>query len=357
MSEGFSVVATHRTYDVVFGDAPSTLAREVRPGDIVLFDANVRRLYPRVAAHTPANRTLEIQANERAKTYEAIGGVIERIVALGFSRTDRLIAIGGGVIQDITAFAASILFRGVDWLFFPTNLLSQCDSCIGSKTSVNLGTLKNQLGGFHPPCMILIDSTFRESLGSEEIRSGLGEMLHYFLVHGVDDLAVLDKEIRAATSDDTVLASLIHRSLLIKREMIQIDEFDRGPRNVFNYGHTFGHALESVTQHAVPHGIAVAYGMDLANVFSARTGLIDMRLRNAVRPILSRVWAGSSLPDIDTDDYFRALSRDKKNEGADIKVILTKGLGEMFKTTLGQGKTSRELVENFFTHRRYEESL
>src|SRR5207244_7259170 len=118
----------------------------------------------------------------------ALGPVIEDLIGRRFTKKGRLVAIGGGIVQDVTAFTASILFRGVGWVFFPTSLLAQCDSCIGSKTSINVGAYKNQLGNFWPPRSVLIDLAFLDTLGEREIRSGIGEMLHYFFVTGEDDV-------------------------------------------------------------------------------------------------------------------------------------------------------------------------
>jgi len=315
------------------------------------------KLYPSIAEIMKNNTYIDIIANENARSYEQIGELITRIIKLGFSKNNRLIAIGGGVTQDITGFSSSILFRGVEWIFFPSNLLTQCDSCIGSKTSVNCGDYKNQLGGFYPPSKIIIDFDFCDTLPPKEICSGLGEMMHYFLVDGCDDLNMLGSEIKRAKNNRNTLAKLINRSLLIKRKMIEIDEFDRGPRNVFNYGHSFGHAIEATTNFMVPHGIAVAYGMDLANIISAKLGLIDMSLRNQIRPILEQIWKEVGLPAIEIDRYFSALSKDKKTVGNEMKVILTRGLGDMFKTTLNKTEEMDNLIQQFFELKLYKEEL
>lgn len=174
-----------------------------------------------------------VDPSERAKSYNALIPLIDQLIENGFTRSNRLIAIGGGIVQDITAFTASILFRGVEWLFFPTNLLTQCDSCIGSKSSINFGVYKNQLGGFFAPKAVYIDLNFLSTLPKREIQSGLGEMMHYFLVSGKVDfhwaVAVLDQVL----CDQDVLHQMIIRSLSIKKKMIERDEFDQGPRKIF----------------------------------------------------------------------------------------------------------------------------
>lgn len=352
--ERFTIRSYRGTYTAEFiADYVATMREQLRPGDHLVVDENVVRLHgPLAAAIAPFAKTVLVPT-EAGKSYEALAPLIRALIEQRFTKANRLVAIGGGIVQDITAFTASILFRGVDWLFFPTNLLAQCDSCIGSKTSINLGPYKNQLGGFYPPQAVFIDAHFLETLSGREIRSGLGEMMHYFLVNGEADLAFAEARLEGATRPGMPLQELVHRSLAIKRAMIERDEFDEGPRNVFNYGHSFGHALESTTDYGVPHGIAVSFGMDLANLISHRLGMIDATLRQRVRRVLARVWEGTTLPPIDIERFLAALARDKKNEGKEIKVILTRGVGEMFKTSLTLDAGMRDLIARFFNERLY----
>lgn len=357
MFSNFSVSSFKGEYFLQFTDCATALKANLREGDVIILDSNIKKLYPEIDEITAPFHTEIVDANEYAKTYEYIGKLINKVISVGFSKNNRLVGIGGGVVQDITAFSASIMFRGVDWLFFPTNLLTQCDSCIGSKTSVNIGDFKNQLGGFHPPRNIFVDFAFIETLPKLEISSGLGEMMHYFLLQKDTNLNSLALEIEAAYKERAVLSQLIERSLSIKRAMIEIDEFDKGPRNIFNYGHSFGHAIEACTDFKVPHGVAVAYGMDLANSISVELGLVDREFRNQIRDILAKVWKTKDLPTIDIEQYFKALSKDKKNEGKDVKVILTKGLGEMFKTTLPVTQDMKDYICRFFENKVYEQQL
>ena len=353
----FKVSSYRGDYSVIFTPWKAELKKELSEGDVAIIDANIIKLYPSVMDCLSDNKTIVINPNETAKTYSAIGKTIEEVITSGFSKNNRLIAIGGGITQDVTSFAASILYRGVDWLFFPTNLATQADSCIGSKTSVNLGVYKNQLGGFHPSRKIVIDFEFCNTLEPIDICAGLGEMMHYFLVDGEIDPSSFINTIEDAKVNKITLASLVVKSLLIKKSMIEIDEFDTGPRNVFNYGHTFGHALEAVTKFAVHHGIAVAYGIDLANIISAKKGLIDMSLRNEIRPILEEIWSAMPIPSFNVDEYFTALKRDKKNIGSEVKVILTRGLGDMFKTTLELDSDVHLIIEEYFELQLYRERL
>ena len=319
-------------YEVNFTtDFISNLNEVVQEGDVFLFDQKVNELYgDRFSVFEKTNASIIIPSGERSKSFDAAKELIEKLMEIGFKRNHRLIAVGGGIIQDAVAFVASILFRGVQWIFVPTTLLSQGDSCIGSKTSVNFGNCKNLLGGFHPPSKIYIDSAFLATLGEEEIRSGLGEMLHFFMIGGRQDFELFRDTFGDCFNDPNAIKRLTQRSLEIKKEMIQRDEFDQGPRKVFNYGHTFGHALEGITNYRIPHGIAVSYGMDIANNVSLHLGLLEQPVCSECRELLSGIWRGTDFPNIEIKQYLNLLSKDKKNVGNKLNLILTRGLGDMF---------------------------
>jgi 3-dehydroquinate synthase len=282
-----------------------------------------------------------------------MGPVLERFIDGGFRKNNKIIAIGGGITQDIATFIASNLYRGVEWYFFPTTLLAQADSCIGGKASLNFGHYKNLLGNFYPPKEIFIDLSFIATLPRKEIISGMGEMTHFYFVSGADDYECMRKEYRKALDDRDVLEGLIHRSLMIKKATIEIDEFDRKERLLFNYGHSFGHAIESVTDYRVPHGIAVSHGMDIANFISVKMGLIDETLRQRMREVLKLNWDEVPLGEIDLEAFIGALRKDKKNVGAEVRVILTKGLGRMFVTRLDVDGDARGWIVDYFQNQAY----
>jgi len=240
------------------------------------------------------------------------------------------------------------MYRGVSWIFFPTTLLAQGDSCIGSKTSINFGSHKNQLGGFYPPNKIFINLDFLDSLDRSQLKSGLGEMLHYFIVSSREDFVRFEADYRAALEDKKILSKLILRSLEIKRKYIEVDEFDQNVRQVFNYGHSFGHAIESLTQYRVPHGIAVSRGMDMANYISMKLGYIDENTRNSIRKVTEQIWKGTSLENIDVNEFVSALSKDKKNVGDKLGLILNKGYGKTFKEVRSVDVDFKSWIEEYF---------
>jgi len=348
----FSIKSIIHNYDVSFIDDFSiTLNETLRECDVIIIDRNVRDLYSeKLRDSLKKNKHLIIDANETQKSYQGLIPIIEELIEGGFRKNHRLIAIGGGITQDITAFTSSIMFRGVDWIFFPTTLLAQGDSCIGSKTSINFGRYKNQVGGFYPPINIYIDLEFLNTLDDKDIKSGLGEMCHYYIVASKDDFYRYKKDCPKAFDSKKVMAGLIARSLEIKKSYIEIDEFDQKERQVFNYGHSFGHAIESLTNYRVPHGIAVSYGMDMANFVSVKLGYISEQTRLEIRELLQEIWKGFPIIDIEIETFKSALSKDKKNVGKELRLILNKGYGKIFKDAMKMDNQFTNWMKEYFTN-------
>jgi 3-dehydroquinate synthase len=350
MFKSINIHSKTRDYQAVFvDDFMVSLLEKYLPGDVIILDKNVADLYKKYFDQLPADaKVLLLHATEEQKSYEQIAPIIDQLIKKGFRKNNRLIAIGGGITQDVTGFTASILYRGVEWLFFPTTLLAQGDSCIGSKTSINFGHYKNQLGNFYPPSEVLIDLRFLDTLAEREVRSGLGEMMHYFILSSAEDFHRIQREYSQCWTDKKVLAGLIARCLEIKKGFIEIDEYDKAERRILNYGHSFGHAIEGITDYRVPHGIAVSYGMDIANFVSAKLGYIPEELRQEIRNVLAANWTGIPLGEINLEQFTNALRKDKKNVGSDVRVILMKGLGKTFITSLDLNPTTLQWLETYF---------
>lgn len=350
MSDILHIKSSIKNYEVHFSDDIATaLSSVVKPGDFLLIDeqvANKSQLQPFI---TGRKEVIMIQASENAKSYEGVIPIIDTLIKGGFKRNNTLIAVGGGVTQDITAFIASILYRGVSWIFTPTTLLAQADSCIGSKTSINFGTFKNQLGNFYPPQQIFIFTGFLDTLLERDIRSGIGEMAHYFFVSGDSDVDFFEKGYSVALQSRSNFRQLINASLSIKKRYIEIDEFDKGERIVFNYGHTFGHAIESITNYNIPHGVAVAFGMDMANFISFKKGYITNALLQRARKILMDISYGYSIANIEIQHLISVMGKDKKNENGKLGLILTKGWGNMFRDLTEPDEVFQKWMEEYFS--------
>ena len=346
----FKVKSIIHDYKVKFiEDSSSVLDNEIKDGDVIIMDQKLKDLYPMLTAAIPDNNVLiDIDAHEKQKSYEALIPIINKLIESGFRKNHRLIGIGGGITQDITAFTASIMYRGVDWIFFPTTLLAQGDSCIGSKTSINFGAYKNQVGGFYPPNRIYIDLNFLDTLSSADLQSGLGEMSHYFVVSSEEDFKKYKQNYTPALSNKTVLANMISKSLEIKKSYIEIDEYDQNERQVFNYGHSFGHAIESLTNYTIPHGIAVSFGMDMANYISVKMELLKPEIRNEIRELLEKIWEGYNIKNIDIEKFCNALAKDKKNVGKELRLILCKGYGQVFKAPVKNDLKLKNWISEYF---------
>ncbi len=291
---------------------------------------------------------LLLQAEESVKTLEYAKIIIRRLIESDVKRDCRLVAIGGGVIQDISAFVASILYRGVDWIFYPTTLLAQSDSCIGSKTSINIDEYKNQVGNFYPPSKIFLNTGFLKTLSDGEIKSGMGEIIKVHLLDGKKSFSYIYRHYESALKDKGLMRELIFRSLKIKKRVIEKDEFDSGYRNIMNYGHTFGHALESLTDYGLPHGQAVTVGMDISNYLSLRLGYINNSLFLRLHELLLRNWPNYNFKGCDRERFFKSLGRDKKNSSGMVNAILTRGPGKMFKHGLVLGAGFRKEITGYF---------
>jgi len=310
-----------KNYEVIFAEDKNLLMSDYSEKDVIIVDKNVKKLWSSLFNEVTAN-VIEIEATEKTKSYYQIGEIIQKLIDNGFKKNGKIIAVGGGITQDICGFISSIMFRGVEWEFYPTTLLAQGDSCIGGKTSVNFGDYKNQLGNFNPPNKIIVYGDFVDTLPDLDIRSGIGEMLHFYLVSSRTDFDLFKSHRNPK--------SLIKRCLEIKKGFIEIDEFDKKERLVLNYGHTFGHAIESITNHTIPHGIAVSMGMDMANYISMKKGYIDESIYKEVNHVIKGLCHDIEYDKFDVNELITALKKDKKNISSNIMCVLTKGIGNMF---------------------------
>jgi len=345
-----TIKSTFREYSVEFiEDFTIPLKKEVSSGGLPIIDKGVFKIYEKQLRNAIGNNYILIEANEQNKTLDKCKELIEVLVKKGVRRNQKLIAVGGGVIQDIVGFTASILYRGVEWIFFPTTLLAQADSCVGSKTSINASGAKNLLGTFYPPAHIYIDTEFLETLSTDEIKSGIGEMMHFYLYANSPYFEKLIQNYESAFKNRKLFSDYIRESLSIKKSVAEVDEFDRGERNKFNYGHTFGHALESVTDYKINHGQGVTVGMDLANFLSWKLGFMEEKTFQGLHSRLTINFPAYKLESIDLETYIKALSKDKKNIGANIGCILAEAPGKLVKKQIPADDNLKKLLKEYFS--------
>lgn len=302
-----------------------------------LVDPNVEAAFPEAFAGVlDATNAVRVDATEENKSYEAIGPLFLEFLARGMRRDSTLVVVGGGILQDIGCFIASTFARGIKWELIPTTLLSQVDSCIGSKSSVNIGKYKNQLGTFYSPHRILLAEDATSTLGLKEIHSGIGELTKFLLLESEPDFERFVAEVHRHETERGWILPWTRRALEIKKAYIEEDEFDRGRRNLLNYGHTFGHAYESATRYELPHGIAVLLGMLTATSVSVSLGMANPvyleKVQKGLRPWILPYW--ELLAKAPRQPIFDALKRDKKNTAKGINCILTCGFGKMERIAL-----------------------
>jgi 3-dehydroquinate synthase len=288
-----------------------------------------------------------IEAVESNKTLDGAIEVIERWDSAGVTKRHSVIVIGGGILQDIGAFCSCIYLRNIDWYLFPTTLLAQCDSCIGAKSSINFRTYKNQLGTFYAPKQIFVDTGLLSTLTEADFYSGMGEVLKLSLTSDAKFFEDLRTMVVHRTLKENI-GPLIRRSLLVKQAIIEEDEYEKGRRKLLNYGHTFGHALESYSDNQIPHGAAVCLGLDLANYIAWKKGLISESDFRSVREMVVQFYRIPFPLVEDTDRYVSLLKKDKKAEGEKVNFVMLKRIGELQIVPMSLDGSLKGLIQEYF---------
>jgi 3-dehydroquinate synthase len=318
-------------YCVEFLDEVAQIACRLRGLDraVLVVDRVVADLYrEELAPATERLPTLLIDAAEEEKTLDGVAKVAGWLQENDCNKQSIPVAVGGGIVQDVVSFTAHVYYRGLRWLYVPTTLLAMSDSCIGAKCCINLNACKNQLGAFHAPAQVLLCTRFTDTLSDQDLASGYGEILKLMLTGSQEHFERLQKSVSNGLRNPD-LPRLVRDSLAVKKSIIEIDEYESGPRRLLNYGHTFGHALEGLTGHEVPHGLAVCWGMDLVNHLAVERGLLteaDFRavhefIREHLPFHLSRPPAAA--------DLIRYAKRDKKVADGQVNLVLAEKPGTL----------------------------
>jgi 3-dehydroquinate synthase len=298
-------------------------------------DHNVWRLYANdLLREITDEKVIVLPIHEEGKSLESAQNLYDSLIQHAAKRNMTLISIGGGILQDISGFVASTLYRGINWIFVPTTLLAQADSCIGSKTSLNYKSYKNLIGTFYPPSRIYIYPQFVLTQEEPDYFSGLGEVVKLHMMGGNKKVTeILELLPKIVQKDSFALHTAIKNSLLIKIGYITDDEFDMGRRNLLNFGHCFGHALESTSEFEIPHGQAVVLGMWLANIVARNRGILAGELNEFIRQnlLLPTLAVNSKKDFLNNQKIIEAMKKDKKRTGEELAVIMMKNNYEFTK--------------------------
>ncbi|MEA3059844.1 MAG: 3-dehydroquinate synthase [Sphingomonadales bacterium] len=293
-----------------------------------------------------------IDASEEAKEFQALGPLIEQCRGQGLARSGRIVTLGGGVVQDIAGFVATVYMRGVKWTLLPTTLLAMVDSCIGGKSSINVGAFKNLVGSFYPPDEIIVPVAAVETLPPEHIAAGRCEAAKICFARGDE---CFDEYVALAAANGTAVDRMIELSLGAKKWFIEVDEFDQNERLLLNFGHSFGHALESCTSYGVTHGVAVGVGCLAAVAFSAEKhpGLDEhprvQALSSDLLAILNELpELGERLEEVERGAFFRYWQSDKKHNPREYKPILLDERAQLERATLPRDAASDDAIWQAF---------
>jgi 3-dehydroquinate synthase len=300
------------------------------PHGLVIVDELVDRLYrEQLAPLRNAFPYYTAVASEDEKTLDGVARLVTFLQAHDANRQTQLIAVGGGIMQDIATFTSRVYYRGISLLLVPTTLLAMADSCIGAKSAINFGAYKNQLGVFRSPSQVFVCRRFLDSLADEELRSGYGEILKLAITGSISEYETVETVVRADGLRNDHLPGLIDMALRVKKSIIEVDEYESGLRKTLNYGHTFGHALEAITDHAVPHGSAVAWGLDLANFIAYQRGTLSREWFERIHAFVLETFEFGYPEGVTAAALIDASRRDKKNVDGKLTMILLRKPGEL----------------------------
>jgi len=355
--EKVNVKVTTNSYDILIGpgllEQVAARLKEINLSEkvVIVTDTTVKELYGNSLRQSLADKgfealIVEVPVGEKQKSLETAGRLYQKLTDFYAERTTPIIALGGGVIGDLTGFVAATYMRGVPLIQIPTTLLSQGDSSIGGKVAVNHGRLKNKVGAFYHPRLTISDINTLKTLSTRELSNGLSEIIKHGVILDREFFSYLEENLTNITSlNDRVLEKVISRSTEIKAGIVEKDELDLGLRNVLNYGHTVGHAIESVSELRIWHGEAVAIGMLAEARISNKLGVLDTSKVDRLKAVIAKAGLPTQIPEFETAVLMQAMTYDKKVQHGKIKFVLPRTIGEVFITEDVDSKAVEEVLK------------
>ncbi len=326
------IKSLHHDYAVTFSESVDALGSQLEKyqNKVFVIDNRVLDLYSeKLSPIFDGSPTYAVSALESTKTVEGVQKLLDWLLEQNCNRSTTIIGVGGGIVQDLVTFTSNIFYRGTSFVLVPTTLLSMCDSCIGAKCGINYGSFKNQLGVIHAPSGVHIIADFLDTLDEVDIKSGYGEILKLAITGSQVAFDELVHQVELNGLQGPHLLDLVRQSLEIKKVIIELDEYEHDLRRILNYGHTFGHALEALTNHMIPHGLAVAWGIDVINYLQAER---EPRLRALY--VQAHDFISSHLSfklDVfpSATELVDMTKRDKKMSGKILNLALPNSAGEL----------------------------
>jgi 3-dehydroquinate synthase len=274
--------------------------------------------------------TAHIPTGEDHKNFTSIEAIYDQLLPARIDRQTPIVALGGGVIGDMTGFAAATILRGVPFIQVPTTLLAMVDASVGGKTGINHHVGKNLIGAFHQPIAVLIDPEVLRTLPARELRGGLAECIKHDIIRDAEGFSRLESSIeRALALDIDYLTELVAHNVAIKATVVEADQFERGERAHLNFGHTFGHAFETITSYAMSHGEAVGLGMVAAAILAQKLGMLDEASLRRIVELIRRAGLPTSGAPSDINATIDAMKFDKKVHGGKLRLILPDRIGHV----------------------------
>lgn len=304
---------------------------------VIVTDSNVNRLYGQTMQDGMERAGLkasviEIPAGESSKNISVVMDVAGRLLAQGADRETMLVALGGGVVGDLTGFIASVYMRSVPYVQVPTTLIGQLDSAIGGKTAVDLPQGKNLLGTFYQPRAVFADVNFLDTLPDREFCNGLAEMIKYGIIEDENLFRRLEEDMDSVISrDPALLIKIIETCCRIKKSIVEIDEREHGLRRILNFGHTLGHALEAASEYKLSHGEGVALGMIAAARLSTMMNYLPVEESDRIKSVIAKAGLPTTIDAaFAADEVIRRFRADKKKKDDVIHFVLIKKIGMPF---------------------------
>jgi 3-dehydroquinate synthase len=311
---------------ILIGESLQNLQNYIASEDVVVItDNNVTRHYSK---DFPPYEAIEINSGEKIKNLDTVQAIYAKLVELEANRSCFIVGIGGGIVCDITGFVASTYLRGVRFGFVSSTLLAQVDASVGGKNGVNFGGYKNMVGVFNQPEFVICDTSLLETLPRKEMLCGLAEIVKHALIADADLFSYVEEHYRKVLDlNSDVIEKLVYNSVKIKSSIVNRDEKEKGERRKLNFGHTFGHAIEKITE--LPHGEAVSLGMTLASALSVRRGHLQNKDMKRIEELLKKLKLPTRLQ-LDGKRVLDALRKDKKRKGESIDFVLLDSIGNAF---------------------------